>query len=111
MTMCEKCDAAAANVPAEALEGMASQAHELVKLFKMSADMNFAGLSGGDLFQVPIYVAAKALAESLHATFGEGRRKLAAELEAKVLPAYLEMARCFVERQNATKAEGTGGLH
>lgn len=109
--MCEKCDAAAANVPADALEGMAGQAHELVKLFKMTADMNFAGLSGSELFQVPIYVAAKALAESLHATFGEGRRNLAGELEAKVLPQYLEMARCFVEQQKAAEAAKTGGLH
>ncbi len=103
--MCEKCDAAAANVTPEVLEGMAEQAHALVWLFKKSADVNFGALAGGDLFQVPLYVAAKALVEGLHATFGEGRRKLAAELEAKVLPTYLAMARCFKER------EGAGGVH
>ncbi len=99
--MCEKCDAAAANVTPEVLEGMAQQAHALVRLFKMAADMNSGTLAGGDLFQIPLYVAAKALAEGLHVTFGEGRRKLAGELEAKVVPTYLAMARCFVEREHA----------
>lgn len=99
--MCEKCDAAAANVTPEVLEGMAEQAHALVRLFKMAADMNFGPLAGGDLFQVPLYVAAKALAEGLHATFGEGRRKLAGELGEKVLPTYLAMARCFVATEQA----------
>jgi hypothetical protein len=109
--MCAKCDAAAANVPPEVLEGMAAQVRELVKLFKMTADMNFKGLDGSELFQVPVQVAAKALAESLYATFGQGRRKLSAELEAKVLPHYLEIARGFVQQEAAAEAAKTGGLH
>ncbi len=99
--MCELCDKRAADVPPEVLEGMVEQAHLLVRLYKQCADMNFGEIGGGDLFQVVVWVAAKALAESLHATFGEGRRKLAGELEARVLPTYLEMARCFVRREHA----------